>query len=74
VARFATQDVKLVDSADNSTFADVPGAAFATQTDVSSAPQLISSTTQAVRRYVAATLTLAGGTPSFTSTVVVAKL
>lgn len=66
-----TQDIKLVDSSDNSSFADVTGATFTQQTGATS--QQIRSNTQTVRRYVAATLTLASS-PSFTTAITFAKL
>ena len=60
-----TLDVKLQDSADNVTYADIAGATFA---------QATAATSQAIhfrtnKRYVRAVATIAGTTPSFTCSV-----
>jgi hypothetical protein len=65
-----TQDIALYDSADNITFLAIVGATFTQQTGATS--QQISSTTQTVRQYVAADLTLASS-PNFTTAITFAK-
>lgn len=57
----------LWDSADNSTFAAVPGAAIAALSATGAASVSVPSS-QAVRRYVAVATTVTGGTPSATFT------
>jgi len=63
-----TLNVKLQDSADNSTFADVTDATFAQVTTTASTTK-ISVNTNDLRRYVRAVATIAGTTPSFTCAV-----
>lgn len=58
-----TQDVKIQESADDSTFTDVSGATFAQQTTTGS--EAIHFRTN--KRYVRAVTAITGGTPSFTS-------
>ena len=58
-----TQDVKIQESADNTTFTDVSGATFAQQTTIGS--EAIHFRTN--KRYVRAVTAITGGTPSFTS-------
>lgn len=67
-----TMNVKIQDSADNSTFADIsPAVAFVAVTDVSAAATLfqqITFDTRLVRQYVRAVATIGGtSTPSFPS-------
>lgn len=59
-----TLDVKLQDSADNSTFADITGATFTQVTDAADAHETITIAANAVRRYVRAVGTIAGTSPS----------
>jgi hypothetical protein len=63
-----TLDLKLQDSADNSTFADITGAAF-TQQAGTAARQTLSINLDGAARYVRAVSTIAGTTPSFTYSV-----
>ena len=63
-----TQDVKLQDSADNSTFADITGATF-TQVVKAASQQNISVDLSKARQYVRAVTTIGGTTPSFTTSV-----
>lgn len=63
-----TLDVKLQDSADNSTFADITGATF-TQVINAASQQKIVVNKDAARRYVRAVATIGGTTPSFTFSV-----
>ena len=63
----ATLDVKLQDSADNSTYADITGAAF-TQVGNAASQQKISVDLSKARQYVRAITTIAG-TASFASSV-----
>lgn len=60
-----TLDVKLQDSADNSSFADITGATFTQVTNAASL-QSIAVNLDGARRYVRAVSTIAGTTPSFT--------
>jgi hypothetical protein len=64
-----TLDIKLQDSADNSTFADVSGATF-TQVTGAASFQSIAVDTRAIRRYLRAVATIGGTTPSFSFTVI----
>lgn len=64
-----TLDVKIQDSADNSSFADVAGAAFAQVTNAAST-QKITINAESVRRYIRIVRTIGGTTPSFTFDVV----
>lgn len=60
-----TLDIKIQDSADNSTgWADVSGAAF-TQVTTAASVQKLSLVTDNVARYVRAVKTVGGTTPSF---------
>lgn len=64
-----TLDVKLQDSADNSTFADVTGATFTQVTDVAGTAgvQLMKVNVSALKRYLRVVGTIAGtSTPTFT--------
>jgi hypothetical protein len=63
-----TLDVKLQDSADNSSFADVSGAAF-TQVTGAASFQTIDVDLSAIRRYVRVVDTVSGTTPSFARSV-----
>lgn len=60
-----TLDVKLQDSDDNSTFADISGATF-TQVAADAARQNIALDFNNVKRYVRAVSTIGGTSPSFT--------
>lgn len=60
-----TMDVKIQDSADNSTFADVAGLTFAQVINAASL-QSLAVDSRAVRRYIRAVETIGGTTPSFT--------
>lgn len=60
-----TLDGKIQDSADDSSYADVSGAAF-TQVTASNSTQTLLLDTRAVRKYVRYVGTIAGTTPSFT--------
>lgn len=57
--------VKLQDSADNSTFADLAGTTFATVTTATTS-QRINIASGTVRRYIRAAWTIAGTNPTFT--------
>ena len=59
-----TLDVKIQDSDNNSSFADVVDKAFAQVTTVASL-QSLGIDTRAVRRYIRAVLTIGGSTPTF---------
>lgn len=63
-----TLDVKLQDSADNSSFADITGATF-TQVTGTASQQKIVVNKDGAQRYVRAVATIAGTTPSFTFSV-----
>lgn len=64
-----TQDVKIQDSADNSTFADLsPALAFTQQT--AAGKQELQVDLDTVRRYIRAVTTIAGTSPSFPSAVI----
>jgi len=60
-----TLDVKIQDSADNSTFADVLGKVFTQVTGASASIQSLAIDTRAVRRYIRAVLVIAGTSPTF---------
>lgn len=65
-----TLDVKLQDSDDNSTFADIsPAVAFAQVTGAGVSTQRIGASADSLRRYVRAVATIGGTTPSFTFSV-----
>jgi hypothetical protein len=63
-----TMDVTIEDSADNSSFAAITGAAFTQVVDAASAQKLVISKDEA-RRYVRVKYTIAGTSPSFTFSV-----
>lgn len=63
-----TLDVKIQDSADNSTFADVSGATF-TQLTTTAGREKIVINSNSTARYVRAVATIAGTSPSFTFSV-----
>jgi len=64
-----TLDVKIQDSADNSTYADVTGYTFTQVTAALSNPVGLTIDTRKVRQYIRAVLTIGGTTPSFTCSV-----
>lgn len=66
-----TLDVKIQDSADNSTFADVTGLTFTQVTAALTNPVALQVDPRAVRRYIRAVATIAGTTPSFACAVYV---
>jgi len=68
-AGVGTLDVKIQDSTDNLTFADVSGKVFTQVTDIASI-QSLAIDTRAVRRYIRAVLTIAGTSPTFGLAVV----
>ena len=57
-----TYAVKIQDSADNSTFADVSGLAFTTTTANTSLTETLRINSDEVKRYIRAVITVAGGT------------
>lgn len=59
-----TMDVKIQDSADNSSFADVSGKVF-TQVAGSQSRQTMSLEANSVRRYIRAVKTIGGTSPTF---------
>jgi len=65
-----TLDVKIQDSADNSTFADVLGKVFTQVTDASASIQSLAIDTRAVKRYIRAALTITGTGATFGLAVV----
>jgi len=67
-----TLDVKIQDSADNSTFADVLGKVFTQVTGASASIQSLAIDTRAVKRYIRAALTITGTGATFGLAVVVA--
>ena len=60
-----TLDVKIQDSADNSTFADVLGKVFTQVTGASASIQSLAIDTRAVRRYIRAVIAITGTSPTF---------
>ena len=66
-----TLDVKLQDSDDNSTFADITGATFTQVTDAAASLQAIGVDVDKVKRYVRAVATIGGTTPSFTCNCII---
>ena len=64
-----TLDVKIQDSADNSSFTDVVGKTFVQVTTIASL-QSLGIDTRAVRRYIRAVLTITGTSPTFGLAVV----
>lgn len=65
-----TLDVKIQDSADNSSWADVSGAAFAQKAAAGLSRMNVSL--KSTRRYLRAVATIAGTSPSFPCSVVIA--
>lgn len=65
-----TSNVKIQDSADNSSFADVTGLAFTQVTTTASRQKLVFDTRD-VRRYVRVVNTVGGTTPSFVQSVAI---
>lgn len=63
-----TLDGKIQDSADDSSYTDVPGATF-TQVTASTSVQSLNVDTRAFRKYVRYVGTIAGTTPVFNSAV-----
>lgn len=59
-----TLDIKMQDSDDNSTFADISGAAF-TQVTATASTQTVILNANAVKRYVRAVSTITGTSPTF---------
>ena len=57
-----TYAVKIQDSADNSTFADVSGLAFTTTTANTALTETLRINSDEVKRYIRAVVTVAGGT------------
>ena len=64
-----TLDVKVQDSADDTTFADISGLTFAQVINAASL-QSLGVDTRAVRRYIRGVSTITGTTPSFTCALV----
>lgn len=64
-----TLDIKIQDSADNSSFTDVTGKAF-TQVTTTASKQTMSLDIDNVRRYVRAVKTVGGTSPTFDGSVV----
>lgn len=75
VAAFTGTDatVKIQDSADNTTFADVAGLAFNQITAAPGAQRIATANTATIRRYVRAVTTTTGGFTSLTCAVVINK-
>lgn len=69
-----TLAVKLQDSADNSSFADVSGATFTQVTDAAASVQTIGYQISENRRYVRVVSTAGGTTPSFYTSVTMVAL
>ena len=57
-----TYAVKVQDSSDNSTFADVTGAAFTTTTANTALVETLTVNTDEIKRYARVAITVAGGT------------
>lgn len=68
-----TLDAKIQDSADNSTFADVSGAAF-TQVTTALSIQHIALNLDSCKRYIRVAFTVSGTTPSYNPTVLLTCL
>lgn len=65
-----TMDVKIQDSADNSTFADVSGAAFTQVTNAAASVQKMSLNKDELKRYIRVVKTIGGtSTPTFLMSV-----
>lgn len=60
-----TLDVKLQDSDDASTFADISGAAFTQVTSAAASTQSVDLDANAVKRYIRAVTTITGTSPTF---------
>lgn len=60
-----TLDVKLQDSDDASTFADISGAAFTQVTSAAASTQSVDLNADAVKRYIRAVTTITGTSPTF---------
>lgn len=60
-----TMDVKIQDSADDITYADVSGLTFAQVTDGAAAFESIAIDTRGVRKWIRAVRTIAGTNPTF---------
>lgn len=60
-----TLDVKLQDSDDASTFADISGAAFTQVTSAAASTQSVDLNANAVKRYIRAVTTITGTSPTF---------
>lgn len=68
-----TMDIKLQDSDDNSTFADISGAAFTQVTDAGSSAAVLHKIrirADQVKRYIRAVRTVGGTSPAFMTTCV----
>lgn len=65
-----TLDVKLQDSADNSTFADISGATFTQVTDSADATEAIGLEVTPRDRYIRAVVTISGTSPTFDCAVI----
>jgi hypothetical protein len=64
-----TLDLKIQDSADNSSFADVSGYTFTQVTNSADSFQTLSADTRNLRRYIRVVATVGGTTPSFVTSV-----
>lgn len=60
-----TADITIEDSADNSSFAAVSGAAFTQVNGTTDSTQIMALNKDSLRRYIRAVKTIAGTTPSF---------
>jgi hypothetical protein len=65
--------IKVQDSADNATFADVPGMTFTAVTAAPGVQRIATASGQTVRRYLRAVTTTSGGFTSATFAVAVAR-
>jgi hypothetical protein len=65
--------VKIQDSADNASFADVSGFAFTATTAAHTTQRIATSNTATIRRYLRAVTTTAGGFTSVTFSVMVSR-
>ncbi len=65
-----TLDVKLQESADNSTFTDISGATFTQVTNAADSTESIGLEVTPTERYIRAVGTIAGTTPTFSFAVV----
>lgn len=64
-----TMDVKIQDSADNSTYADVTGYTFTQVTAALTNPSVLTIDIRNLRRYARAVVTMGGTSPSFLCSV-----